>query len=532
MLRARVPAALALALAAGVAASLGGCGEDRRRCAPGQLERLGVCYDRAPAAPYLEVAAPRASCPPPTQVAAGAVGPAEAPVACGATVRQAEAPAEWVTRFPAAVAVGTELEVQVPAGAASLTVVLQAVDVPVRELTARGQGPAFTFPNTAVPLTVSAPDGSVWWDDTAILGNDPSNLLVFFGADAPAVGTLTIPNTARALEATAAGVPAGAWKFTVSDYAWECATIPQYAELCGPVPGSPEEAAFRGGTYDVTVIVKPGVRPATGTLDVAFFLQACPGGEYAPDGGCAAAPLTAAAAPTDPDAQRMLASFASLLANAGVCLGEVRWYDLPPWAQARWAAGVGLDGTPCESSLDQLFALAPDGRAMNLFLVPTITTSDDDDDDDGATQVVGVDGTIPGPSTVPGTIASGAAVSTANLRAGRSRCGGGPSLACGADVTAYIAAHETGHFLGLFHTTEAGGTFFDPLTDTQPCRCECANACTAASGRVTGPACTRSESCGGGKNLMFWLLDSTSAGIVSPQQAEVIRANPLVRGPP
>jgi hypothetical protein len=532
MLRARAPAALALALAAGAAASLGGCGGDRTRCAPGQLERLGVCYDRAPATPYLEVAAPRATCPPPTQVAAGEVGPPQPPASCGATVRQAEAPAEWVTRFPAPVAVGTALEVQVPAGAASLTIVLQAVDVPVKELTARGQGAPFTFSNTAVPLTVEAPDGSLWWDDTAILGADPSNLLVFFGADAPAVGTLTIPNTARALEATAAGVPAGAWRFTVSDYAWECATIPEYAALCGPAPGSPEEAAFRGGTYDVTVIVKPGVRPATGTLDVSFFLQACPGGEYgappAPGqrGACLAQPLTSASAPTDPDAQRMLASFASLMANAGVCVGEVRWYDLPPWAQDLWSAGVGLDGTPCESSLDQLFALSPDGRAMNLFLVPTITTGDDDD---GPTQVVGVDGTIPGPSTLPGTIASGAAVSTANLREGRSRCGGGLSLACGADVTAYIAAHEAGHFLGLFHTTEAGGTFFDPLTDTQPCRCECANACSAANGRVTGPACTRSETCGGGKNLMFWLLDSTSAGIVSPQQAEVIRANPLVR---
>jgi hypothetical protein len=35
--------------------------------------------------------------------------------------------------------------------------------------------------------------------------------------------------------------------------------------------------------------------------------------------------------------------------------------------------------------------------------------------------------------------------------------------------------------------------------------------------------------CGGGDNLMFWLLGDHSAAAVSPQQGQVMRANPAVR---
>ena len=90
--------------------------------------------------------------------------------------------------------------------------------------------------------------------------------------------------------------------------------------------------------------------------------------------------------------------------------------------------------------------------------------------------------------------------------------------------------------LGLYHTSEADGGAFDPITDTPTCACDvCAPAadrvlCTAGSGTVTGPDCLRSlSSCGGGRNLMFWLLGSVSTGRISPEQSRIVRANPLVR---
>ena len=44
---------------------------------------------------------------------------------------------------------------------------------------------------------------------------------------------------------------------------------------------------------------------------------------------------------------------------------------------------------------------------------------------------------------------------------------------CGADQVAYIAAHESGHYLGLYHTTEANAGIFDPLGDTPQCGLAC-----------------------------------------------------------
>jgi hypothetical protein len=169
---------------------------------------------------------------------------------------------------------------------------------------------------------------------------------------------------------------------------------------------------------------------------------------------------------------------------------------------------------------------------MNLFLVPTMLFTANDGTPGN---VVGVDGTIPGPSGFSGTVQSGAAVSSEGLR-DTDRCTEEVSLSCGSDLTAYISAHETGHFLGLYHTSESDGGAFDPIADTPVCACDlCAPAgeqgrCAVGAGVVTGPDCLRSlSSCGGGRNLMFWLLGNLSNGRVSPEQARIVRANPLVR---
>jgi hypothetical protein len=153
-----------------------------------------------------------------------------------------------------------------------------------------------------------------------------------------------------------------------------------------------------------------------------------------------------------------------------------------------------------------------------------------------------VDGTIPGPSSVGGTVASGALVSVEDLHHGPGSCNGAPALACGADMTAYVAAHETGHFLGLYHVTESYGDLFDPVADTATCPCSsCAPtsqraSCVApgqppssSSYQVLGSDCTKGPSCGGGDNLMFWLLSSVSTGALSADQARILRANALVQ---
>jgi hypothetical protein len=58
---------------------------------------------------------------------------------------------------------------------------------------------------------------------------------------------------------------------------------------------------------------------------------------------------------------------------------------------------------------------------------------------------------------------------------------------------------------------------------------------TASTYEVDNADCVKNlidpaSTCGGGDNLMFWLVDlALSSGTLSTQQASIVRANPVVR---
>ena len=92
------------------------------------------------------------------------------------------------------------------------------------------------------------------------------------------------------------------------------------------------------------------------------------------------------------------------------------------------------------------------------------------------------------------------------------------------------AAHEMGHQLGLFHTTESGGTVFDILTDTA----ECLNSTKDfdRNGNMSAEECEGY----GGENLMFWTAwntSSRSAGkkqeTLSSHQQHVLKYSPIAK---
>ncbi|OFX20418.1 MAG: hypothetical protein A2V77_02730 [Anaeromyxobacter sp. RBG_16_69_14] len=431
--------------------------------------------------------------------------------------------------------VGETVAFDVPANTASVTIVEQAISAPDYVVLASGQ--TFKVDNTAVPLMVKDPDGNVVYDDNQQIPDDLSSLLAYYGGASPSTGTFTIPNTTAGLAMVGpSGLPAGPWSMIVSDYAYECtnpAASPLPSDLSCPT-GATDES-----TYDVTVITKPteaGAIPATGTLDVAIYFVVA----TAEDSSGTDRELSAAAAASDPDLGRMATTLRTIFSNAGVTVGSITYKDLPESVRAAYATGVNVDEAGACGELSQLLKLAEAGNTLNIFFVSSFQAT-------GLAEnqlIVGIDGTIPGPSTIGGTIASGAAVTTHDLRFGSAHCNGDPNLDCGADLTAYIIAHEAGHFLGLYHVTESGGTLFDPLDDSAPCPCSTCKAASATdrcSDAIPPPAtntehqmtvteCTASTSCSGGANLMFWLLDSQgSLGILTPQQQAVIRANPLVQ---
>jgi hypothetical protein len=301
--------------------------------------------------------------------------------------------------------------------------------------------------------------------------------------------------------------------------------VADYAYLCSQ--GGCTDGGNTLGKYDITVLARPA--PASGEaakLDVNFYLVANSSNSTQPL-------LTAAQAATDPSVQRMVQSFQSIFSAAGITVNTPVFHDVSDADRLRFGTNVNADLTgPCDE-LDQMFLLSSksSGNSVNLFLVQSIRQGSNT----SSNTVVGIDGSIPGPSTLNGTVHSGAVVSMADLFTGTTACSGSSlNLNCGADRVAYIAAHETGHFLGLFHTTEMEGMDFDPLSDTAKCPClKCASNPASCGQRgmplVDAVACNVSSTCGGGTDLMFWLLDGrVSAGTLTAQQGQVMRLNPAV----
>ena len=99
-----------------------------------------------------------------------------------------------------------------------------------------------------------------------------------------------------------------------------------------------------------------------------------------------------------------------------------------------------------------------------------------------------------------------------------------------AQLLGETAAHEMGHQLGLFHTTEYGGNLFDILSDTA--ECPSSSQDNDSNGIVTAEECDGF----GGDNLMFWTSwssTSRSAGkkqeTLSSHQQHVLKFSPMAK---
>jgi hypothetical protein len=540
-LLASLAASSLLLLAACTDEETSGKGAGAACASAGECREGLVCFERACAADYL--ASPSCATPGAPAIAPGAavVLPEPPEGSCITDVRE---PAGAGFVLLGEIDVGTPTELFVPPGTASLTIFSQEVDAPeVPFITFQGA----SLPNTVVPTDVRLPDGDLFYSDLAPYPvdaagyDDVTGVLAYYGGFTPIAGAFTLPNTAASLDLvrTAGEVPPGTWTFTVNDWALECLGI------AGCTDGADTSR------YRVHAFARPGPLASTGTLDLEIYLATNPSGELP----------TAAAAAAHPQIARFVRGLSSYLAGAGICLGAVTFRDLPAWARSRYAPAGVVDvtssGTPpygCDD-LSQLFtvAMAPT-RAVHLFLADELL--------DGASDLgvtLGIDGSIPGPSGIPGTITSGAIVGIGGffgVELAPAACGAaaGPSFACGTDVLAYIAAHEAGHWLGLYHTTEWYGATFDPLSDTGTCACEScaaagerafcvergsgepapvfADSCRAPDGGLVDVASRAipAASCAGGQNLMFWQFDrEVSQGRLSRQQGEVMRLNPAVR---
>jgi hypothetical protein len=467
--------------------------------------------------PVSEAVASPINCAAPQLLVGPPPGPASADPGCRNPVVASALPSgdvqELGTHSP-----GSQVSFTMPAGAAGFSIVTQ---------TASGQNgfvecPGFgIFANVPLPSPVKTPAGSIFFDANANLPLDLTTAsLVFFSVSGqqPYTMALTFPNTTEGLDIVLdGGLPGGQWTFDVNDFATEL----QGQQGC--------DAGTLRNTYDVSVVVAPGPLPPTGQLAVDIYLVT--------------SGLDAGGAVDAPYVQQFAARFASFYANAGVCVSTMTFHDVPQWALDKYRS-IDVDDTviqdPC-SDFRQMFTLAESGRSMALFFVEDLVTTAPLPP---LASIVGVDGAIPGTATYNGTIAGGAAVLASDLSATAGCTSQFQPTTCGPDLVSVISAHETGHFLGLFHPTEQTGDSFDPLADTASCVCAlCETDPVAAAACTNNPdggqptvvdnsvCSSATQLCGGPNLLMFWVDTTAMKGDISPQQAAVMRANPLISGP-
>jgi hypothetical protein len=162
-------------------------------------------------------------------------------------------------------------------------------------------------------------------------------------------------------------------------------------------------------------------------------------------------------------------------------------------------------------ALGELLRLSDSPDALAIFLVGDIVTGP-------GLSIWALSGGIPVPP-LRGTIRSGIAVSAAVVESDPVYAG-------------QIIAHEIGHALGLFHTTEgpliedaAGGpaqAIHDQIDDSPACP-DAADA-DPADGLLSSKECKSHDAA----NLMFWAA-RRGATALTPGQADIARRSPLTR---
>ena len=235
------------------------------------------------------------------------------------------------------------------------------------------------------------------------------------------------------------------------------------------------EIASTVDAAEVILLRRRGPQPVSGTVDVNFFVL---------DGsGLDQATLEQAAA-----------LFAQVFAEARIRVGTMTLITVTGAADllsvpASAATGSLLRQVPTLSNL------ASNPVACNVFFVREIT----DDEGDG---LFGISMGIPAALTIPGTISSGVVI---NVSA-HQNASGFDARELGQTIT-----HETGHGLGLHHTSERDASLHDTISDTAEC---------------AGEDPLAAEGCPDGANFMFW---SGRDFAVTPGQSFVMLRSPVVR---
>ena len=192
-------------------------------------------------------------------------------------------------------------------------------------------------------------------------------------------------------------------------------------------------------SVSVKAVFKMGPATSEGTVDVNIHCTTAAG-------------ITAATAPTDPRMIAMLAGWRAIYAQVGIALGQIRFFDMAPDLKVLESVqGENNDfGQACKAA-----ANAP-GGALNVILVEEISVGGILG---GFGTILGISGGIPGPAHLHGLERACLAINTT-----------APDGVT-EEILGMLVAHEAGHYLGLYHSTENAlgaliGFQHDPISDT------------------------------------------------------------------
>jgi hypothetical protein len=210
--------------------------------------------------------------------------------------------------------------------------------------------------------------------------------------------------------------------------------------------------------------------------------------------------LNAATAQTNAAFQEGLRICGEIYKSIGITLGPYTYKDMTGPNAEKWAVIDQIE------QLGDLFANSNESpeRALHLFMIDQFAW-------EGGATVLGISGGIPGPPAYPGLRHGGVAVALSYLDKG------GKTSVFGETI-----AHEGGHFLGLFHTSERDGSAFDPLLDTPQCGPENDDN---NDDLIDASECDTFDA----HNLMFWSAAPFPQRMLSNDQRFVLLRNPAVQ---
>lgn len=229
------------------------------------------------------------------------------------------------------------------------------------------------------------------------------------------------------------------------------------------------------GAVRVLALINHRVDPAGGALETNLIF-------------CGIPDLNSANALQHPQFQVLFDEFRRIYALAQIQVSIAGLFDCDPSEAARLTF-LNLENEEFGDLLAGSRSI--ENQALNFFFVQGIENG----------PIAGVAGKIAGPALIQGTRYSGVVVTTLNGPIGElSR----RDLL----LQGNTMAHEGGHYMGLYHTTESRGAgatvpglapkdFVDPIDDTPAC--PAAND-TNGNGTVSAAECASLD----GTNLMFW----------------------------